>query len=126
MSGGLRQHVIRALAILLCLFTLIEVNYPSLSPQSQLAIFAMLGIVLCFLTVPAALIEPEVFLQLTRWKGGRLGRMLDIGLALATAVICLYIAVQTEPFFQDFWLDGRSLGDRAGAESSCGSAPFSS
>ena len=116
MSSGPRQRVIRALAILLCVFTLFEVNYPNLSPQSQLAIFAMLGIVLCFLTVPAILVEPEAFLQLTRWKGGRLGRMLDIALALATGVTCLYIVVQTEPFFRGFWWDGRSLGDRAGAE----------
>ena len=116
MSSGPRQHVIRALAILLCVFTLFEVNYPNLSPQSQLAIFAMLGIVLCFLTVPAILVEPDVFLQLTRWKGGRLGRILDIALALGTGVTCLYIVLQTEPFFHGFWLDGRSLGDRAGAE----------
>ena len=34
---------------LLCLFTLVEVNYPLLSPQSQLAVFAGLGLVLCFL-----------------------------------------------------------------------------
>lgn len=116
MSSRARQHVIRALAILLCIFTLIEVNYPSLSPQSQLALFALLGIVLCFLTVPVILVEPEIFLQLTRGKGGRLGRLLDIGLSLATAITCLYIVVQTEPMFDSLWLDGRSLGDRAGAE----------
>jgi TRAP transporter 4TM/12TM fusion protein len=117
MSSRLRQQVIRALAILLCVFTLFEVNYPHLSPQSQLAIFAMLGIVLCFLTVPVILIEPEVFLQLTRWRGGRLGKLLDVGLSLATAATCLYVVVQTEPFFGASWVDGRSLGDRAGAES---------
>jgi TRAP transporter 4TM/12TM fusion protein len=117
MSSRLRQQVIRALAILLCIFTLFEVNYPHLSPQSQLALFAMLGMILCFLTVPAILIEPELFLQLTRWKGGRLGQLLDIGLALATAATCLYVVVQTEPLFEAVWIDGRSLGDRAGAES---------
>ena len=36
----------------LCVFTLAEVNYPHLSPQSQLAIFAMFGLVLCFLNRP--------------------------------------------------------------------------
>ena len=37
---------------MLCTFTLAEVNYPHVSPQSQLAVFAMLGLVLCFLNKP--------------------------------------------------------------------------
>jgi hypothetical protein len=36
----------------LILFTLWEVNYPLLQPQSDLAIFAMVGLVLCFLNFP--------------------------------------------------------------------------
>ena len=40
------------LGVVMCLFTLIEVNYPTLGPQAALAIFAMLGMVLCFLYFP--------------------------------------------------------------------------
>ena len=43
MSNRARETVMRVLAILLSVFTLVEANYPRLSPQSQLAIFAMLG-----------------------------------------------------------------------------------
>ena len=34
------------LGVLLCIFTLVEVNYPLLAPQSRLAVFAMLGLAL--------------------------------------------------------------------------------
>jgi TRAP transporter 4TM/12TM fusion protein len=37
-------------------------------------------------------------------------------LALAALGVCLYVVVQTEPVFTTIWLDGSSLGDRAGAE----------
>ena len=53
MGGSWRQTANAAIAVLLCLFTLSEVNYPRLAPQSQLAIFAMLGLVLCYLNRPA-------------------------------------------------------------------------
>ncbi len=101
-----RETVVRVLAILLCFFTLVEVNYPRLSPQSQLAMFAMLGMVICFLSYPAR--RPRTDTRFTAaW---------DIFLSLATAVICLYVVIQTEPLFRSFWLNGRSLGNRAGAE----------
>jgi TRAP transporter 4TM/12TM fusion protein len=86
------------------LFTLAEVNYPNLSPQSQLAIFAMFGLVLCFLYVPA---HP-------RLKGHRAARALDILLAALTVACCAYIVWQTEPAFSGSWIGGRSLGNRAG------------
>ena len=47
-----RQAVTRALAVGLCVFTLVQVNYPILAPQPQLAVFALLGLVICFLNVP--------------------------------------------------------------------------
>ena len=40
------------LAAFLCVFTVSEVNYPLLRPESQLAIFATVGLVLCFLNRP--------------------------------------------------------------------------
>lgn len=43
-------------------------------------------------------------------------RFLDVVL-IGSVVVCFgYVLSQTEPIFQAFWLDGRSLGDRAGAE----------
>ena len=42
-----------ALAAALAVFVIAEVNYPHLQPQSQLAIFAALGFVLCFGAIPA-------------------------------------------------------------------------
>jgi len=95
-----------ALSVVLCAFTLSEVNYPRLGPQSQLAIFAMLGLVLCFLNVPAA----------PRLARSRVARFVDRGLALLAVACTGFIVWQTEPLFAASWLDGRSLGNRAGYE----------
>ena len=100
--------LLRALGLALCGFTLLEVNYPRLTPQSQLAIFAMLGLVIGFLTVPAR--------RLWRAPGANPLWMLDWGLALATVLVCGFVVVQTEPRFEAWWLTGRSLGNRAGFE----------
>ena len=99
---------ITVLAVVLCLFTIVEVNYPLLGPQSQLAIFAGLGLVLCFLSRPAH----------ERWRGNRIARATDgvlIGLVVAC---CGFVVVQSEPFFRGLWLGGQSLGNRAGQETS--------
>ncbi|MCP3956263.1 MAG: TRAP transporter fused permease subunit [bacterium] len=106
MLDRFRQHAIRVLSVVLCLFTLAEVNYPHLTPQSQLATFALLGLALCYLHYPA---HP-------RLKGSRWAGILDLVLALASAVCCGYVAIQNEPVFESWWSGGRSLGDRAGAE----------
>jgi TRAP transporter 4TM/12TM fusion protein len=90
--------------VALCLFTLVEVNRPHLGPQAQLAIFALLGLALCFLGRPLA------------WPRRALGRAADAGLALLAAACCLYVVVQTEPAFSGLWTGGRSLGNRAGQE----------
>ena len=39
----------KACALALPVFVLVEVNYPLLTPQSRLALFAALGLALCFL-----------------------------------------------------------------------------
>lgn len=96
----------QVLSVALCAFTLAEVNYPQLQPQSQLAMFAGLGLMLCFLQFPL-------------WRklaDSTASKVLDLTLALATLVVTVFVVVQTEPIFTRFWLDGRSLGDRAGAE----------
>ena len=102
----LSNSVITALGIFLCLFTLFEVNYNLLQPQSALAVFVGVGLALCFLTFP---LHPKLGkFQPLRW--------LDALLAIAAAGCCLYVIVQTEPAFSDYWADGTSLGNRAGGE----------
>ena len=98
----------RVLSVLLCVFTLAQVNYPVLSPQSQLAVFALLGLVICFLNVP---VHPT----LTNHAGAR---ATDVLLALLTVLCCGWIIVQTEPLFERVWQRGSSLGNRAGFETS--------
>ena len=102
-----RESWTAILGVGLCLFTLAEVNYPRLSPQSQLAVFALLGLVLCFLNFP---VHP-------RWRDYRVARYTDVALCLLAVVGCGYILVQTEPVFRSWWVQGQSLGNRAGQES---------
>ena len=92
--------------MLLCLFILAEVNYPHLAPQSELALFAMFGLIVVFLRYP---IHP-------RFEDTPVFQVLDAVL-IGSVIFCFgYVVAQTEPVFQSFWLDGKSLGDRAGAE----------
>ncbi len=92
--------------MLLCLFILAEVNYPQLAPQSELALFAMFGLIVVFLRYP---IHP-------RFEDNPVFQVLDAVL-IGSVIFCFgYVVAQTEPIFQNFWLDGKSLGDRAGAE----------
>ena len=95
-----------ALGVLLCAFTLVEVNYPLLAPQSRLAFFALVGLALCFLNVP---IHPSL-------KDDPRARAGDIVLAVLAAACCGYIVVQTDPLFSAWWVDGQMLGNRAGFE----------
>ena len=92
--------------MLLCLFILAEVNYPQLTPQSELALFAMLGLIVVFLRYP---VHP-------RFEDHLALRLLDVVLIVSVVICFGYVLGQTEPIFQTFWLDGKSLGDRAGAE----------
>lgn len=92
--------------MLLCLFILIEVNYPQLAPQSELAFFAMLGLIVVFLKYPVH----------SRFADNSVFQVLDFVL-IGSVIVCFgYVVGQTEPIFRAFWLDGKSLGDRAGAE----------
>ena len=101
-----KNYILLTVSVLLCLFILAEVNYPQLTPQSELALFAMLGLVVVFLRYP---VHP-------RFANNRAFRLLDVVL-IGSVIVCFgYVLVQTEPIFQTFWLDGKSLGDRAGAE----------
>ncbi len=108
------------------MFTIVAVNYPVLQPQSALAIFIMLGLVLCFLNYPSfTFLEPKVDDQGQRITDGgilwKIDRVVGVLLALASVVCFTYVFVQTEPldFFREhFWSGGVSLESRAAAETS--------
>lgn len=101
-----KSSTFKVLAIVLSLFILAEVNYPRLAPQSQLAIFAMLGLILIFLKYPIHKnIKANLWIQ-----------RLDITLILITAICFGYIFIQSEPLFKSFWIDNQQLGNRAGME----------
>ena len=102
----LKDNIFLVVSVLLCLFILAEVNYPQLAPQSELALFALFGLIVVFLRFP---IHP-------RFEDTPVFQVLDAVL-IGSVIFCFgYVVAQTEPVFQDFWLDGKSLGDRAGAE----------
>ena len=101
-----RNQVATFLGVFLCLFTLFEVNYNLLQPQSALAVFVGVGLALCFLTFPVA----KRFAKISTLRG------IDFALAIAALVCCGYVLVQTEPMFSGLWSNGTSLGNRAGAE----------
>ena len=102
----IRNTLFPLLAVLLSLFILIEVNFPHLLPQSQLAIFGMLGIILVFLKYPLH----------RRFEGKAAFQILDCVFVIAAVVSFGYILVQTEPMFERFWIGGQPLGQRAGSE----------
>jgi len=103
---GLKDKIFLAVSVLLCLFILAEVNYPHLAPQTELALFAMFGLMVVFLNYPIhqSLADRRVF------------RLLDVVLVGGVMACFGYVVIQTEPVFQGFWLDGKPLGERAGAE----------
>ena len=104
MLQSIRRILFGGCAALLSVFILAEVNYPRLSPQAQLAIFAMLGLVLVFLKYPIH----------RRFEEHTVFQALDFVFALAVVICFGYILVQTEPLFKRFWVGGQQLGDRAG------------
>ena len=105
-APSLASGISAVLGVVLCVFTVGEVNYPRLTPQSQLVIFTTFGLVLCLLY--RALV----------WTGRArtAGRALDWAL-IAAALFCgVFIVTQTERSLAGFRLGGLSLGNRAGQE----------
>lgn len=101
-----KQFLILPVSVLLSIFILAEVNYPILKPQSALALFAMLGLVVVFLKYPIHhSLEDKPFFQ-----------FLDYFL-VGCVILCFgYVVIQTEPLFKSLWLNGVFLGGRAAAE----------
>ncbi|MEM7394176.1 MAG: TRAP transporter large permease subunit, partial [Verrucomicrobiota bacterium] len=93
---------------ILCGFVLVGVNSDLFAPQSNLALFGLLGLVLVFLGTPFA----------KRWKDRKAFKVSDIVLCLLTVFAFGYVFIQSEPLLQSFWVDGQKLGDRAGSEGS--------
>jgi TRAP transporter 4TM/12TM fusion protein len=89
--------------VLLPVFVLVEVNRPFLAPFSELVLFATLGLVLAY-TRPRPVTAKALL------------RGLDLALAVLALGVGGYLLVHSEPVFSDLWWQGRSLGDRAGAE----------
>ena len=108
----LRLLTSSGLGVLLCAFTLVEVNYPLLAPQSRLAFFALVGLAICFLNIP---LRPSL-------KDDPRARAGDLVLACLAACCCGYIVVQTDPLFEAWWIDGQTLGNRAGFETTLDTA----
>ena len=97
----LKRIIFKLLAVMLCLFILGEVNYPLLSPQSRLAIFAMLGLTLVFLKYPLH----------RRFEGVLFFKILDSVFIVAVVYCFGYVVIQTEPVFKRFWFD-HTIGKR--------------
>ena len=92
LASRLHRHAVSALSAALALFVLIEVNFSLLTPLRQLALFAAMGLVLCFLNFPAS----------QRWATSLWVRGIDAVLLLLTVATCGYLLMQ-----------GAALGQRA-------------
>ena len=108
MSDSLRQKFNVVLGVLICAFTIFEVNFATLQPHTVLATFAMFGLVLCYINKPVH----------KKFAENKYMRWVDILLAVTTVVVCSYLIVQTEPAFKSMWVDGEMLVKRAGEETS--------
>jgi len=89
----LRRAITPVAATLLSLFVLLAVNFAVLSPLQNLSIFAALGMVLAFLTMPMR----------GRLGASRAGLALDLLLCVLTIACCGYLIAQ-----------GQTLAQRAG------------
>lgn len=105
--GRFTKAAITVLGILLCFYTLGEVNYNTLKPLSGKAGFILIGMSLCFLVYP---VHPKL-------KDNKAARFTDVLLAALTVVCCGYVIVQTQPLFESLWVGGQSIENRAGNES---------
>ena len=95
-TAGVRTAAVGVLSLLLTLFVLVEVNRPALTPQAQLAAFALFGLPLCFLIR----MKPDD----PWWRRG----MDALGL-LSSVAGCAFVL---------YWsgFAATTLGDRAGGE----------
>ena len=120
------KYAYQVLSVFLCLFVLMAVNISVsgddgwlaqlgidgftnglvLSRNSNLALFAMLGLLLVFLDQPIS----------KRWKDAAPLKIINWLMIFATVVVFGYIFVQSDDKFSRLWIDGDLLGNRAGEE----------
>ena len=86
-----RVALISIFSVAISMFTIYEVNYASLTPLTQLAVFALLGSAICFLMFPVH----------KRWKDVRWLRVCDIGLAVLFAICCGYLISEGQALTND-------------------------
>lgn len=125
--SGVRLHRVsmkyayQVLSVVLCLFVLLAANISpnsgdsllekignglAFSEVSNLAIFAMVGLLLVFLDRPVVKF----------WKNSLPLKILNWGLMAATVVVFGYIFIQSDQKFSTFLVESTLLGDRAGNE----------
>ena len=102
----IKRKLILPVAVALSVFILVEVNYPFLRPQSRLALFGLLGLIIVFFKYP---LHPKLI-------DNPFIDILDFGLAFLALVCFGYVILQTEPIFESLWLNDTYLGNRASAE----------
>ena len=115
------KYAYQVLSVVLCLFVLLAVNVSVSSSEnwfaqvangvvfsevSNLALFAMLGLLLVFLDRPIV----------KRWKDSRPLQIVNWIMMAATVAVFGYIFVQSDDKFAALWVDGILLGNRAGNE----------
>ena len=120
------KYAYQVLSVVLCLFVLIAVNISVsgsdtwlaslgidkltnglvFSQVSNLALFAMLGLLLVFLDKPIV----------KRWKDSLPLQIVNWLMIAATVVVFGYIFIQSDEKFSRLWVDGILLGNRAGDE----------
>ena len=123
------KHVISTLGVALSLFVLVGSNSTILEMPSILPCFGAAGLILVFLIRPLFVSfkatdspgEGNILLRplrpwLTPLAESSWIRLIDYGLILLTLVVFGYMFVHNEKLLKQFWVDGLSMGDRAGVE----------
>jgi TRAP transporter 4TM/12TM fusion protein len=91
MIDRVRIALVSMLSVAISIFTIYEVNYASLTPLTQLAVFSLLGSAICFLMFPVH----------KRWKDVRWLRVFDMGLAVLFALCCGYLISEGQALTND-------------------------
>ncbi|MCH8828518.1 MAG: TRAP transporter fused permease subunit [Planctomycetes bacterium] len=84
MIDRVRRFLVFLLAVALSLYTIYEVNYSILPPRSQLAVFCMLGMLICFQMYPLS----------KRFEKSTVLKIVDFALCIAAIVCCGYLVWQ--------------------------------
>ncbi len=106
-SSRIKPFIIGFLSVLLCVFTLIEVNNAWMQPKAATAVFVGIGLCLCYLTKP---LSPSLT---SKPKLQKLVSVLDILFPILSLACCAYVVTQLEPTFSHYWVGGEDLSQRS-------------